>query len=248
MRILILGGTTEASRLAERLAGRGDLAPILSYAGRTEAPLTQPIPTRIGGFGGVAGLVTYLADERIDLMIDATHPFAAQMSTNAAAAAARAGVPLFVFSRAPWVAEAGDRWIEVADNAGVVSALGDDPCRVLMTIGRLGLKDFLVAPQHRYVIRTIDAPDASDLPPNHRLLLARGPFGVAEERRLMQEERIEVVVTKNSGGASTYGKIVAARELGLPVILVRPPLRPDVPVVHEIEACLARIEAHRPAP
>ncbi len=248
MRILILGGTTEASRLARALAGRTDLAPVLSYAGRTDAPAPQPIPTRVGGLGGVDGLANYLEAEAVDLVIDATHPFAARISANAVAACARTGTPIVAFVRAPWAPVDGDRWIEVADNAAAVAALGEAPRRVLLTIGRLGVGDFRVAPQHHYVIRTIDAPGPEDLPPDHRLLLARGPFSRDDEAALMRTEAIDVVVTKNSGGDGTYAKIEAARDLGLPVIVVTPPMRPDVAVVHDLAACLAAIEAHRPAP
>jgi precorrin-6A/cobalt-precorrin-6A reductase len=247
MRILILGGTTEASHLARRLAGRTDIDPVLSYAGRTQEPKPQPIPTRVGGFGGIDGLAAYLIAESIDLMIDATHPFAVQISENAAAAAKRTRTPLFVFSRAPWAPEPGDRWIEVVDNHAAMAALGRGPKRVLLTIGRLGVDDFRAAPQHHYIIRTIDAPDAGHMPPDHRLVLARGPFSLEDELALMRDEAVDILVTKNSGGRSTYAKIEAARTLGLPVIMVTPPARPDVPVIHDLEACLAAIEAHRPS-
>jgi precorrin-6A/cobalt-precorrin-6A reductase len=252
MRILILGGTTEASRLAARLAGDARFDATLSYAGRTAVPAAQPVPTRIGGFGGVAGLQAYLKAERIEAVVDATHPFAAGMSLNAAAACAASGVPLVAFSRPPWTPVEGDRWIVVPDNRAAVAALGPAPRAVLMTIGRLGIGELLAAPQHRYVIRTIDPPPASDLPPRHRLILDRGPFDVAAETALMRDEAIDVVVTKNAGGSATYPKIAAARALGLPVILVEPPARPAVPLVHDVEAVLAFLEQHRhgqaPAP
>ncbi|MDR3373843.1 MAG: cobalt-precorrin-6A reductase [Ancalomicrobiaceae bacterium] len=248
MNLLILGGTTEASRLAERLAGHTKIAATLSYAGRTEAPARQPIPIRIGGFGGVDGLVAYLRDHAIDMVVDATHPFAAQMSEHAVAACALTGTALLVFSRAPWQRQEGDRWIEVADNAAAAAALGATPRRVLMTIGRLGLSAFLTAPQHHYLIRTIDPPDDADVPPDHRLLYARGPFTLADELRLMREEAVDIVVTKNSGGAATYAKIAAARDLALPVVIVQPPARADVPTCHDLDACMAVIEAHVSAP
>lgn len=252
MRILILGGTTEASLLAGRLAGDARFDATLSLAGRTAVPAAQPLPVRIGGFGGVGGLRAYLEAERIEGVVDATHPFAAQMSHNAAAACAASGVPLVAFSRPPWAPVEGDRWIVVPDNRAAVAALGSVPRSVLLTIGRLGVGDFLAAPQHRYVIRTIDPPPPSDLPPSHRLILDRGPFESVAEIALMRAEAIEVVVTKNAGGAATYPKIEAARALGLPVILVEPPARPAVPLVHDVEAVLAYLEARRhgraPAP
>ncbi|MDR3493557.1 MAG: cobalt-precorrin-6A reductase [Ancalomicrobiaceae bacterium] len=248
MHLLILGGTTEASRLAERLAGHEKIAAILSYAGRTVTPAHQPIPTRSGGFGGVDGLAAYLRGHAVDMVVDATHPFAAEMSRHAADACARTGTALVVFTRAPWAKVAGDRWIEAADNAAAAAALGETPRRVLMTIGRLGLAAFRAAPQHHYLIRTIDPPEAADLPPDHRLLFARGPFTLDDETRLMREEAIDVVVTKNSGGTATYAKIDAARDLGLPVVIVQPPARPEVPTCHDLDACMAAIEAHVPAP
>ena len=245
MRVLVLGGTTEASGLAKALSARPDIAATLSLAGRTEAPAAQPIPTRIGGFGGVEGLAAYLRDEAIDVLVDATHPFAAQISRNAAEAARLTGTPIVAFVRPPWSREPGDRWVEVGDLDAAARALGETPRRVLLTTGRLGLASFEAAPRHHYLIRTIDHP--GDLPglPRHALLLGRGPFDLAAERELMVREAIEVVVTKNSGGSATYAKIVAARDLGQPVIVVQPPTRPDVPQVHDVGDVFAFIEKVR---
>lgn len=244
MRLLILGGTTEATRLAARLADRADLVATLSYAGRTEVPASQPIPVRIGGFGGAEGLARYLAENKIDFLIDATHPFAAQISANAALAAKAANTPILVLTRKPWMRQDGDQWIEVANNAEAVAALGDTPRRVFLTIGRLGVGDYRVAPQHHYLIRTIDAPDTADMPPRHNLILARGTFTLDDEIALMREHWIDILVTKNSGGDATYAKIAAARALEIPVALVTPPRRPDVPEVYTIDDCLRVIEAH----
>jgi precorrin-6A/cobalt-precorrin-6A reductase len=247
MRILILGGTLQASRLAAALAERTDIDAILSYAGRTSDPRPQPIPSRIGGFGGVSGLSQYLRETEIDLLIDATHPFAARISANAFAASIGTGVPLVCFARPPWTPGAGDDWIEVADNAAVLAALGAAPRRVFLTIGRLGVADFKHGVAHHYLIRTIDPPPADDLPPDHRLILARGDFSLDDEIALMREADIDVLVTKNSGGSATYAKIAAARSLHLPVVMVTPPARPDVPTVHSLEACLEAIERHMSA-
>lgn len=247
MRLLILGGTTEASRLATRLADMDDVAAMLSYAGRTEVPADQPIPVRIGGFGGVEGLSRYLVDNAIDLMIDATHPFAARISDNAARAAAATQVPLVVLTRKPWVRTEGDRWTEVADNSAAIDAIGPAPARIFLTIGRLGVGDFRAAPKHHYLIRTIDAPADADLPANHTLILARGTFDLDAEIGLMRGHGIDVLVTKNSGGAATYAKIAAARALHLPVILIRPPVRPSVPTVYTVDDCLEMIRSHRAA-
>lgn len=248
MRVLILGGTTEASALARRLADRADIAATLSLAGRTAKPMSHPIPTRVGGFGGAEGLARHLREERIDVLIDATHPFAARISANAAQAARATGTPLAAFTRPPWTPVAGDRWIEVADTEAAALALGEAPRRVLLTVGRLGLAAFRAAPQHRYVVRTIDPPEPAELPPDHRLILDRGPFDRAAEARLMDEAGIEIVVTKNSGGTATYGKIEAARALKLPVVMVTPPAPEDVPRFHDVEAVMAFLHPHRPPP
>jgi len=246
MRLLILGGTSEASALAKCLAARPDLAPILSLAGRTSAPAAPPIPFRIGGFGGVAGLSAYIEQEGIDLLVDATHPFAAQMSEHASAAAAACGIPLIVLTRAPWREEPNDRWIRVPDMQAAAKALGEMPRRVFLTIGRLQVEAFTTAPQHFYLIRTIEPPGALALP-DHRLLYDRGPYDVAREKALLQEERIDCLVTKNSGGAATYGKIAAARALGLPVVMVeRPSSGTDTAImVHAPQEVLACIDEHR---
>lgn len=243
-RILILGGTTEARQLGEALAGRADIVAMLSLAGRTRDPAVQPLPTRVGGFGGPAGLAEHLRRDSIDLLVDATHPFAERISANAVAASAETGVPLIALARAPWTAEPRDRWTEVPDLAAAAAAIGAAPRRVLLTVGRLGLSAFAAAPQHQYLVRTIDRPDDLGFLPHHRLLLDRGPFPEAAERALIAAERIDVVVTKNSGGAMTYGKIAAARALGLPVILVRPPERAGVPTVHSVAEALALIDHH----
>jgi precorrin-6A/cobalt-precorrin-6A reductase len=168
-RILILGGTGEAMKLAAALAARPDLPAILSFAGRTKAPLLPSIPSRIGGFGGVDGLAAYLTAMKTPLVIDATHPFAAQMSQNAAQACARLGVPRLTFTRRPWTPELGDSWIEVADIEAAVDALGEAPAHVFLTVGRLSLGAFKRAPQHSYVARSIDQPEPSELPPHGRV-------------------------------------------------------------------------------
>jgi precorrin-6A/cobalt-precorrin-6A reductase len=227
MRILILGGTTEASALAGLVAGHRGFSPVLSMAGRTSDPRPLPIPTRIGGFGGVDGLARYLADQRIEAVVDATHPFAAVMSRNAAEACARAGVPLLALRRPAWEKQAGDRWMEVSSMANAVTALGETPRRVFLTVGRLELSPFAAAPQHSYLVRTIE-PIGDALPaPLVIAIRDRPPFNEAAERALMRREGIEVLVTKNSGGAATYAKIAAARALGLPVIVVSRPGKPE---------------------
>lgn len=248
MRVLILGGTTEATGLARLLAARPDIQATLSYAGRTSSLAPQPIPVRVGGFGGPAGLATYLDAERIDAVVDATHPFAERMSWNAVAASEQTGVPLVALARPPWAPVPGDRWTEVDDLAAAATAFGERPRRVLLTVGRLGLKAFEAAPQHHYLVRSIDPPQDFRLP-DARVILDRPPFDRASERALMQGEAVDVLVTKNAGSAATYAKIEAARELGIEVVIVRPPIRPDVATVADPEAALAWLDAHarRPA-
>src|SRR5579872_1490761 len=223
MRVLILGGSSEASRLAARLEGESGFAAILSLAGRTRNPAPPPIPFRIGGFGGAAGLAAYLRDERIDCLVDATHPFAERMSANAETAAAATDTPLLVFTRPPWAPAAGDNWRECADASDAAQALGAAPRRVFLTVGRLQLPAFEQAPQHDYLIRTIDPPEPPPNLPHWRLVLARGPFSVGDEISLMRAEAIDVLVAKNSGGEATRAKLDAARTLGLEAILIRPP-------------------------
>jgi precorrin-6A/cobalt-precorrin-6A reductase len=247
VRLLILGGTSEASSLAAALGGR-NIAPILSLAGRTGNPKPAPIPSRIGGFGGVDGLTEYLSCNAIDAVVDATHPFAEQISANAAAACAAARVPLLVFTRPPWRREPGDDWIEVDSVEAAVDALGKERRTVLLTQGRLQLAAFTRAPQHRYIVRAIDRPAEIDALPGAKLILARGPFALADEERLMRDEGVELLVSKNSGGAATYPKIEAARRLGLTVVVVRRPTEPNAETATELPAALAWIEAHRPAP
>ncbi|CAH1656022.1 Precorrin-6A reductase [Hyphomicrobiales bacterium] len=245
--LLILGGTTEASRLAALLAERANIAPVLSLAGRTREPAPAPIPLRVGGFGGVDGLAAYLATERIDAVIDATHPFAARISAHAAIACPRQGVPLARLTRPAWRPEPGDRWQEVPGMAAAVAALGPAPRRVFLTIGRQELAAFNAAPQHHYLVRSIDAPDGFNAP-QATFLAARGPFALADEEALMRAHAIDVLVTKNAGGSATAAKLIAARSLGLPVVMVARPAKPNVPTFHEPEEALAWTKSHRPAP
>src|SRR5580658_9215305 len=241
MRLLILGGTTEASALARRIAGMPGLDPMLSFAGRTRSPAVPPIPFRVGGFGGIAGLKTYLIEAKVDAVIDATHPFAALMSRNAAAACRDLGLPLARLIRPAWSKQEGDRWTGVATMEAAVRALGESPRRVFLTIGGLQLAVFAAAPQHHYIVRTIDPPDAIGSLPSHRLILARGPFSVTDEISLMSEEGIQVLVSKNSGGAAVGGKITAARTLGIEVVMIERPPTVDMQSSGSVNAILAWI-------
>jgi precorrin-6A/cobalt-precorrin-6A reductase len=241
-RILILGGTTEARGLAERLAGRTGLDITLSLAGRTTAPIPLPVPVRSGGFGGAEGLADYLTRERIGILIDATHPYASVISANAAAAAGRTGVAFLALRRPPWRKTDRDRWTEVSDVSAAMAALGNAPRRVFVALGRNELAPFAAAPQHHYLIRSVD-PVEPPLPlPQVTYITGRGPFSEADDFALLESHSIEAIVAKNSGGAATYGKIAAARALTLDVIMLRRPELPDTPAVATVAEAIAWLD------
>ncbi|WP_374307360.1 cobalt-precorrin-6A reductase [Methylocella sp.] len=225
MRLLLLGGVAEANALAALLAARPEIEATLSLAGRTSAPAASPLPTRVGGFGGADGLAACLRAERIDLLVDATHPFAQNISRNAAQAAREAGVPLIRLVRPPWRAAPGDRWLDARDMEEAARLLGAAPRRVFLAIGRQQLAAFRAAPQHFYLVRAIE-PVEPGLP-NCEAILARGPFSADAEEALLQAKRIDVVVAKNSGSPAVAGKLAAARRLKLPVVMVARPALAD---------------------
>ena len=242
MRVLLLGGTTEASELARHIAGLGWQA-TLSLAGRTREPAAQPIPMRVGGFGGAAGLAGYLREQRIGALVDATHPFAAVMTRSAAEAARETGTPSIAIVRPPWQAQAGDHWRMVPDMAAAAAALGVGSRRVLLTVGQQELEPFIGAPQHAYLVRSVERPAV--LPTGASFVAARGPFAEAEERALLLLHRTEVIVTKNSGGTATQAKLAAARALGIEVVMVeRPALPAGLEVVRTAAAALAWLLFH----
>jgi precorrin-6A/cobalt-precorrin-6A reductase len=226
LRVLILGGTADANRLVAEIARDSRIDAVLSYAGRTENPTPPPIAWRVGGFGGIDGLVDYLRVEKIARVIDATHPFAAQMSANAIAACAVANVPLLALERAPWQRTSGDRWIEVDNIATAAEALGAAPRRVFLGIGRQYLDVFAAHPQHHYLVRLVDPPRAPLPLREANVIVARGPFDLAGDRAMLMEHRIDIVVARNAGGDAAYAKIEAARALDLPVVMVRRPFIP----------------------
>jgi precorrin-6A/cobalt-precorrin-6A reductase len=246
--ILVLGGTAEARELGERLAARSDIAATLSLAGRTRAPAAQSIPVRSGGFGGPEGLARYLSERRIRALIDATHPYAATMSMHALTAAQETGTPLLALCRPPWLPLEGDRWIEARAVDDAVRLLGGEPRNVFLALGRQEIAPFGNAPQHHYLIRSIEPIDPPVPLPSARYRLERGPFHESAERSLLLDHAIDVVVAKNSGGSATYGKIAAARALEIPVILVRRPPALDVPRVTSVEAALAWLDHVLAAP
>jgi precorrin-6A/cobalt-precorrin-6A reductase len=226
MRALILGGTSDANLLAAA-AARAGLDAIYSYAGRTRAPTSQSLPTRIGGFGGAGGLADYIRREGITHVVDATHPFAAEISRNAVAACTATGTPLIALERAPWAKAAGDNWIEVADITSAAAALPEKRARVFLAIGRQHIAAFSAKPHHAYTLRFVDPPDGPLPFPEADVIVSRGPFTLAGELEMMRSRDIEWIVARNSGGTGARAKIDAARELGLPVIMLTRPELPD---------------------
>jgi precorrin-6A/cobalt-precorrin-6A reductase len=244
-RILILGGTTEASALARLIAGDPRFNAILSLAGRTTAPARQPLPMRVGGFGGVDGLTRRLGVDAITAVVDATHPYAVRISGNAVAACARLNLPIMTIVRPAWTQLSGDQWTEVDSAEGAAGLLATDvkPRRVFLSLGRLELNAFASATQHDYLARLIEPPSGMILPPRIRFIFERGPFDKSAEARLLEAQRIEMIVSKNSGGAATYAKIEAARDAGLPVILIRRPDKPHRILMHTTQEALGWLEA-----
>ncbi|CAM3893038.1 cobalt-precorrin-6A reductase [Cereibacter sphaeroides] len=222
--------------MARALAEAG-LPAVFSYAGRTAAPVAQPLPLRVGGFGGTEGLAAYIREEGITHVIDATHPFAAQMSRNAVEACAATGTALVALERAPWAAGPGDRWIRVPSIEAAAEALPEAPARVFLAIGRLHLAAFAGRAQHHYLLRLVDPPDALPLP-RAEAIVARGPFTLAEDLELLRRHEIQWIVAKNAGGEGARAKLDAARELGLPVVLIDRPAIPPRPRVETPEAVL----------
>jgi precorrin-6A/cobalt-precorrin-6A reductase len=226
--VLVLGGTGEARRLAETLAGAADVRVITSLAGRVSSPHLPPGEARVGGFDGVDGLITWLRAEAVDAVVDATHPFAVRITASAATATERLGLPFLVLRRPGWQAVEGDdwRWVgSVADAAELLPSVGS---RALLTVGRQELAPFTRLDGMWLLARSIERPAESI-----RTVLARGPFTVESELALLREHRVDVVVTKDSGGDDA--KLVAARRLGLPVVIVRRPLPPAVTIVSTVD-------------
>lgn len=223
--VLILGGTGEARALAARLVDAGAVV-LSSLAGRVRDPALPAGEVRIGGFGGIAGLTAWLAEHRPMAVVDATHPFAQQISRNAAAAASEAGVPLLALRRPQWRPERGDVWIDVPDIHAAAAEVGTRARRAFLTTGRQDVGAFAAQAGTWFLIRVVDPPTA-DLPPHHQLLRSRGPYDIAGERDLIERYRIDHLVTKNSGGSMTSAKLVAARDAGVPVIMVRRPVLPE---------------------
>jgi precorrin-6A/cobalt-precorrin-6A reductase len=246
-RVLILGGTAEARALAQELHDAG-VAVVSSLAGRVARPRLPVGETRVGGFGGPDKLAAWLRDNAIAAVVDATHPFAERMSASAAQAAPAAGVPALRLARPGWTERPGDRWtwvdvLHAADAA--LQALGAP--RVLLTSGRQGLAAFKDNGNAWFLVRCVDPPAPEDLPPHHELLLDRGPYTLDGELGLIDSRRIDVVVTKDSGGPLTAAKLEAARARSLPVIVVRRPPRTGMPAVATVAEAADRARAHAAA-
>ena len=246
LHVLVLGGTTEARELAAALAARPGVRVTSSLAGRVSRPGALAGDVRIGGFGGAEGLAAWLREHEVDAVVDATHPFAAGITANAAAAAATTGVPAVVLRRPGWRPGPGDRWNMADSLAGAAALVPSLGRRVFLTTGRLGLAAFADLPELHFLVRSVEPPEPP-LPAHTEVLLARGPFTTDDETALLREHRIDVLVTKDSGGAATAPKLAAARQLGVLVVVVRrPPLPEGVTAVPDVPGVLDRLGLSSP--
>ncbi|MEO3704698.1 cobalt-precorrin-6A reductase [Trichormus azollae] len=227
LRVLILGGTGDVAQLTARITNITGVEVITSLAGRTREPVLPAGNVRVGGFGGVTGLVEYLQHQQIDILIDATHPFANHISWNAVVAATEAGIPRLLVNRPPWEKLLGDHWIEVENITNAAAALEHQAKRVFLTIGRQEISAFTHLQEMWFLMRMIDPLPANVITPPGFILCDRGPFNLENEREILTHHQIDTIVSKNSGGNATYPKIIAAREMGIKVVMVnRPPIPP----------------------
>jgi precorrin-6A/cobalt-precorrin-6A reductase len=249
VRVLVLGGTAEARVLAAALERDPAVDVTTSLAGRVARPVLPVGRTRVGGFGGAHGLASWLVREDVSVLVDATHPFAARISASAAAACRSTGVPFLALRRPEWRPGRGDQWHHVDSLTAAAQALPPLGSRAFLTTGRQGLDAFAGVPDVWFLVRTIDPP-VPPMPAAIQVLLDRGPYSLESEEALMRRLRIDVLVTKNSGGSATAAKLAAARSLGLPVVMVRRPPAPEgVATVDSVEAVLdwvtRRASSHR---
>jgi len=238
IRLLILGGTGDAAELVAKVANIPGIEAIASLAGRTREPILPSGNVRVGGFGGAAGLAEYLRQMQIDVLIDATHPFASQITENAAKAAQEVGIPHLMLIRRPWEKVAGDRWMEVDSTNAAAAILENQAKRVFLTVGRQELAAFAHLQDIWFLMRMIDPPGADALVPPGVILCDRGPFILAKEREILIQHHIDTIVSKNSGGNATYAKIIAARELGVQVVMVKRPPVPPGEQVSDVDAAV----------
>jgi len=238
-KLLILGGTGEAVALAERLADDPRLAVVTSLAGRTKKPAKPAGEVRVGGFGGPEGLAAYLRRESVDLLVDATHPFAARMAANAAQACAATGVPRLKLLRPAWRPVEGDRWIEVPDMVAAADAVGRNGRRAFLSVGRQDLFAFAALDGTWFLVRSIEPPEGPCPLAHCEAIQGRGPFSEAAEIALLKDRRIDLLVSKNSGGDATYAKLAAARALGLPVVMIARPQAPAGDTVESVDEAAA---------
>ncbi|SOE54797.1 precorrin-6A/cobalt-precorrin-6A reductase [Streptomyces sp. OV198] len=240
--VLVLGGTTEARRLATELAARPGVRVTTSLAGRVSRPGALDGDVRVGGFGGADGLARWLREHRVDAVVDATHPFAAAITANAARAAAATGIPAVVLRRPGWTPGPDDRWHWVGSLPEAAALLPSLGRRVFLTTGRLGLAAFAHLSELHFLVRTVEPPEPP-MPQDMEVLLTRGPFTPDDEQALLRAHRVDVLVTKDSGGEATAAKLTAARDLALPVVVVRrPPLPADLTTAPDVPSALALLD------
>jgi precorrin-6A/cobalt-precorrin-6A reductase len=247
LRILLLGGTTEAAALGRRLASSNNIVATLSLAGRTADPAASALAVRLGGFGGIDGLKDYLRRQKIDLLVDATHPFATRISANAVAACAITSTNLLAIERPQWTRLARDDWAEHETIDAAIAALPDEPQDVFSALGRQAINALCSAPRHRYLIRVVDDLELPSDLTNAKLVVSRGPFRAEDDAKLFEDHGIRFVLAKNAGGSATYSKIEAARKLGIKVHMVRRPALPPRTAVATADEALTWIVAHHQA-
>jgi len=241
--VLVLGGTSEARALAAELVGVPGLRVISSLAGRVSNPALPAGEVRVGGFGGTAGLAAYARAERVGAVVDATHPFAETISAHAVEVCARAGLPLLRLARPGWSPRDGDDWHDAGSLDEAAAMLPSLGTRVFLTTGRQGLAAFAALDGLWFLIRCVDPPDGP-LPARREVLLARGPYERQAERDLMRRHEIDVLVTKDSGGPLTEGKLDAARDLGIPVVMVSRPAAAAAESVTAVGDAARWVEGH----
>ena len=235
MTLLLLGGTGEARQIAQALHGQDA---VISLAGATRQPEKQPLPTRVGGFGGEAGFLAYVKEAGISAVLDATHPYARQITTRTARLCRAQGLPYVQFSRPPWTAEPGDHWIDIASETEAAAHIPDGSV-VFLGTGRQTLERFANLQGREVICRQIDPPTGPFPFEGGRYLVGRPPFSVEDEVALFQELGVDFLVVKNAGGAPSRTKLTAARQLGIPVLMIARPPQGDWPVVTTTEAALA---------